>query len=163
MQAGRLVAIIWAYDGENQRHLSNRISVSSDNGYTWSPLIDTGHMGQASNVLYLGGEYLLTIHAHRAQNPGIYVRIVDFTDDKWRVVDEALIWGQALGEQTRTGQSMTKMFTSLRFGQPSIMRLANGEFLASHWSIEEGQGRIRAHRLKVDTDQLDLNVNDRGR
>jgi sialidase-1 len=156
MQSGRLVAIIWAYDGKNQKHLTNRVTVSHDNGYTWSPLIDTGHMGQASNVMYLGGEYLVSIHAHRAEDPGIYVRVVDFTGDMWKVVGEAVIWGRALGQQTREGQEMSKMFTSLRFGQPSIIRLRNGEFLASHWSIEEGQGKIRAHRLKIDTKALGL-------
>lgn len=156
MQPGRLVAIIWAYDDKNQRHLSNRVTVSHDNGYTWSPLIDTGHIGQASSVMYLGGEYLVSIHAHRAEDPGVYVRVVDFSGDRWNVVSEAVIWGRAAGQQTKEGQEMSKMFTSLRFGQPSIMRLRNGDFLASHWSIEEGQGRIRAHRLRIDTQKLGL-------
>lgn len=156
MQPGRLVAILWAYDSANQRHLSNRVVVSHDNGYTWSNMIDTGHMGQASSVKYLGGEYLVTIHAHRAEDPGIYVRIVDFTADRWKVVSEGVIWGSGAGPQTRTGQEMSSMFTSLRFGQPSILRLQNGEFLASHWSIEEGQGKIRAHRLRIDTAKLGL-------
>lgn len=149
MQPGRLVAILWAYDSANQRHLSNRVVVSHDNGNTWSDMIDTGHMGQSSSVKYLGGEYLVSIHAHRGEDPGIYVRIVDFAGDRWKVVSESVIWGRGAGPQTRTGQEMSSMFTSLRFGQPSILRLQNGEFLASHWSIEEGQGKIRAHRLRI--------------
>jgi sialidase-1 len=156
MQPGRLVTILWAYDGDHQRHLSNRVTVSHDNGYTWSSLIDTGHMGQSSSFCYLGGEYLLSIHAHRGEDPGIYVRVIDFTGDKWKVLDELPIWGGFLGQQTKKGQSMTQMFNSIRFGQPSIMRLSNGEFLASHWSIEEGQGKIRAHRLHVDTKKLGI-------
>ena len=150
MQPGRLVAIVWAYDSVNQRHLSNRVVVSHDDGHTWSPMIDTGHMGQASSLMYLGGETLVSIHAHRAEDPGIYVRVVDFTGDRWKVVDEAVIWGRSAGAQTRTGQEMSAMFTSLRFGQPSIRRLRSGEFLATHWSIEEGQGKIRAHLLRID-------------
>ncbi|HWC00321.1 MAG TPA: hypothetical protein VG672_26620, partial [Bryobacteraceae bacterium] len=51
--------------------------------------------------------------------------------------------------QTREGQAMAEMFQSLRFGQPSLLRLSNGEILAAHWSIEDGQGRIRAHRLRL--------------
>lgn len=156
MQPGRFVAILWAYDAANQRHLSNRVVVSHDNGYTWSEMIDTGHMGQASSVMYLGGEYLVSIHAHRAEDPGIYVRVVDFTDNRWNVVAESVIWGRGAGPQTRTGQEMSSMFTSLRFGQPSICRLQNGEFLASHWSIEEGQGKIRGHRLRINTSSLQL-------
>jgi sialidase-1 len=155
MQPGRLVTIMWAYDGKRDRHMTNRVTVSHDNGYTWLPLIDTGHMGQSSNLLWLGGEYLLSIHAHRGQDPGVYVRIVDFSNDRWNVIDELNIWGGA-GEQTRAGQSMTQMFASLRFGQPSLLRLKTNEFLACHWSIEEGQGKIRAHRLHIRTDHLGL-------
>ena len=157
MQPGRLVAILWAYASAKQRHLSNRVVVSHDNGYTWSAMIDTGHMGQSSSVKYLGGEYLVSIHAHRAEDPGIYVRVVDFTGDRWKVVSETVIWGRGAGQQTRTGQEMSSMFTSLRFGQPSILRLQNGEFLASHWSIEDGLGKVRAHRLRIDTAALGIN------
>jgi sialidase-1 len=158
MQPGRLVVIIWAYDDHNRVHLANQVTVSHDNGHTWSPLIDTGHMGQSSNLLYLGGEYLLSIHAHRGQNPGIYVRVVDFSNDEWKPIGEALIWGRALGQQTRDGQAMSQMFNSLRFGQPAITRLRNGELFASHWSIEEGQGKIRAHRLRIATETLGVRL-----
>ena len=41
------------------------------------------------------------------------------------------------------------MGTSVRFGQPSLLRLDGDEVLATHWAIEEGQGRIRSHRLRV--------------
>jgi len=140
-----------AYDERNRRHLANQLVVSHDNGYTWAQLIDTGHMAQSSSLLFLGGEYLLSIHAHRAEDPGIYVRLIDFSDDQWKVVDELAIWGFSAGQQTRDGQSMAEMFGSIRFGQPSLLRLSNGEFLASHWSIEDGQGKIRVHRLHVDT------------
>lgn len=149
MQPGRLVVIIWAYDVYNRRHLSNQVIVSHDNGYTWSPLIDTGHMAQSSNLWFLGGEYLLSIHAHRAEDPGIYVRLIDFSNDTWKVVDELLIWGRSTVPQTSEGQSMAEMFVSIRFGQPSLLRLSDAEFLASHWSIEDGQGKIRVHRLHI--------------
>ena len=46
---------------------------------------------------------------------------------------------------------MTEMFTALRFGQPSLVQLNEGEFLAVHWAIEEGQGKILAHRLRITT------------
>jgi sialidase-1 len=154
MSPGRLVVILWAYDDVHEQHLSNRVTVSYDNGATWSPLIDTGQMAQSSSLVHLGSDYLLTIHAHRAENPGIVVRVVDFTDDEWKVVDEAVIWRGTMRQQTRAGQSMVEMFGSLRFGQPSLLHLRDGEFLASHWTIEEGQGKIRTHRLRVDLARL---------
>ena len=41
------------------------------------------------------------------------------------------------------------MGENLKFGQGSLLRLDNNEVLATHWAIEEGQGRIRTHRLSV--------------
>jgi hypothetical protein len=39
-------------------------------------------------------------------------------------------------------------FASLRFRQPSLLRL-DAEIIAAHWCIEDGQGKIRTHHLKV--------------
>jgi hypothetical protein len=41
------------------------------------------------------------------------------------------------------------MASALRFGQPSLVALPDGQFLAVHWSIEEGQGLIRTHRFSL--------------
>lgn len=147
MQHGRLVAIVWAYDYSTERSLPNHVVVSHDAGETWSVPIDTGHGAQASNLLWLGGDLLLTIHAHRGKQPGLYVRVIDFSRDHWRVIDEQLIWkcaGISSGHQ-----GMVKTFLSVRFGQPSLLRLSEQEFLATHWNIEDGQGKIRTHRLRV--------------
>jgi sialidase-1 len=149
MQPGRLVAIVWAYHAAGGRHLPNHVTVSHDGGHTWSAPIDTGHPGQASNLLWLGDDLLFTIHAQRGEDPGIWVRLVDFRGDCWRPLAEAVIYGREHGAQTIAGQPAPEMFRSLRFGQPSLLRLDAGEVLAAHWAIEDGQGRIRAHRLRV--------------
>jgi hypothetical protein len=44
---------------------------------------------------------------------------------------------------------MPDMFKSFKFGQPALLKLRTGEFLASHWCIEDGQGKIRSHRLRL--------------
>ena len=150
MQDGRLVAMLWAYDVAKRRHLSNHVVVSHDDGRNWSQPIDTGHMGQSSNLIWLGGDLLATIHAQREGDVGVYVRIVDFSGDRWRPIAESAIWGSHLGQQTKPGQSMAEMFTSLRFGQPSLLQLADGQVLATHWTIEEGQGKVRTHRLRLE-------------
>jgi len=149
MQPGRLVAIVWAFDVGAQRHLPNQVVVSHDDGYHWTKPIDTGQYGQSSSLLWAGDERLVTIHAHRGEDVGLYVRVIDFSDDRWRTIEEKAIWGREMGRQTRPGQDMVSMFQSVRFGQPSLVKLENDEFLAVHWSIEEGQGRIRGHRLRI--------------
>jgi sialidase-1 len=149
MQPGRLVAIVWAYDNTRNEHLPNHVVVSRDGGGTWSAPMSTGHMGQASHLVWFGGDWLLTIHAHRGEAPGIFVRLVDFSRDEWKVLTETAIYGAGAPSQTQGGQQMADMFKSLRFGQPSLIALQDGEFLAAHWCIEDGQGKIRAHRLRV--------------
>ena len=64
-------------------------------------------------------------------------------------MSEQAIYGAGIGPQTKQGQSAAEMFTSLRFGQPSLLALDDGEFLATHWCVEEGQGKIRVHRIVV--------------
>jgi hypothetical protein len=41
------------------------------------------------------------------------------------------------------------MGVNLKFGQASLLRLDADEVLATHWAIEDGQGRILSHRLRV--------------
>lgn len=149
MQPGRLVVILWAYDAVGRKHWPNQVVVSHDNGGTWSPPIDTGHMGQSSNLLWLGDELLLSCHSHRGGSPGLYLRVIDFRDDQWRVLEEQVVWGASIGQQTRDGQPSDQMFASMRFGQPSIVRLSPTEYLLIHWSIEDGQGKIRSHRFRI--------------
>lgn len=149
MQDGRIVAIVWAYDTAASRHHPNHVAVSHDDGGTWSRPIDTGIWGQASNVIWLGGDRLMTIHAHRGENPGILVRVVDFREDRWTPIEEISIYGAGSPTQTKSGQDMAEMFAALKFGQPSLLRLPDGEILAAHWTVEEGKGKIRTHRLRV--------------
>jgi sialidase-1 len=149
MPDGRLVALVWAYDTSRNEHHANMVTVSHDGGYMWSAPIDTGVMAQASNLLPWRGDLLLTIHAHRGDDPAIRVRVMDFAGDRPRVIEEKSIWGAGAGVQTHAGQSMAAMFTSLKFGQPSLVHLSNDEYLAAHWSVEDGQGKIRAHRIRV--------------
>jgi len=145
MQPDRVVALFWAYDTLNEKHLSNHVTVSHNGGRTWSKAIDTGHMGQASNVLWLGDEKLLTIHAHRTGQVGLYIRYIDFSNDKWNVLEEAVIWGKASAQDT--SKNIIDQFASLKFGQPSLLMLNDREFLATHWCVENCLYKIKTHHL----------------
>ncbi|MBI4028123.1 MAG: exo-alpha-sialidase [Verrucomicrobia bacterium] len=149
MQDGRLAAIAWANDVAADKSLPNQVAVSHDNGHTWSEPINTGHKGQSSNLLWLGGDRLLSIHCHRGEEVGLYVRVIDFSKDRWNIIAEKVVWGPSVGPQTGREQPFVPLLKSIRFGQASLLRLSNGEILATHWSIEEGQGKIRVHRLRV--------------
>lgn len=150
MEKDHLVVMFWAYDVTDKRHLSNLIVVSHDAGRSWSAAIDTGQRGQASHLIYLGNDRLLTVQCHREEESAIYVRLVEFRNDRWNVSAEKLIWGISKEGRKHDGQQTAEMFKSLTFGQPSLLPLSDGEVLATHWTIEEGQGRIRTHRLQIE-------------
>ena len=147
MQDDRIVSLNWMMDHIEGTNTTNHVTVSHNGGATWSDPIDTGVRAQASNLIHWADDLLLTVHCHReGEDVGLYVRIVDFSDDRWRTVEETKVWGNAPSMKVAAYATMGQ---NLRFGQASLLRLDNDEFLATHWAIEEGQGRIRAHRLRV--------------
>ena len=148
MGDGRIVALVWAYDHRQGKNLNNHVVVSHDDGRTWSAPMDTGVAGQASGIMPLHDEVVLTIHAHREGDLGLYVRVVDFVGDRWRVVEEKNILSMA--GSTEAKGSLADVWGGLRFGQPSCVRLSTGEILAVCWAVEGGQGRIRSWRLEVE-------------
>lgn len=147
MQDDRVVALVWMLDYVNNRIVTNHVTVSHDGGGTWSDPIDTGVHGQASNLIHLDGDLILTIHSHReGKDIGLYVRIVDFAADQWRTIQEVKIWGDAPSADIT---DYAKMGQNLKFGQPSLLALDDGEILATHWAIDDCQGKILTHRLRV--------------
>ncbi|MCX6994201.1 MAG: sialidase family protein [Kiritimatiellaeota bacterium] len=150
MGDGRLVAIVWAFDQQAGRSLNNHITVSHDDGRKWSAPMDIGVKAQASSLLWWKDEVLLGIHACREGQPediGLYLSVVDFSRDRWQMSAWEKIWGRV---QPSGGKGFVDLCKTLKFGQPSLLRLANGELLATHWCVEDGQGRILTHRLQVE-------------
>jgi sialidase-1 len=146
---GRLVAACWAFELGSGRYLNNQMTVSHDDGHTWSAPIDTGIAGESINLLGLSDDQLLSINTHRGREVGLFVRRADVSDGRWRTLEEQLIWGGGMRQQTKDGQAFHEFAWSIRFGQGSLTRLASGDILATHWAIQEGQGRVLAHRLGV--------------
>ena len=146
MQEGRVVALVWTTDHVANTNLTNHVTVSHDAGVTWSDPIDTGVEAQASNLMHVRDDLLLTIHSHRERKVELVVRIVNFANDRWRTIEEFTIWNRAPRSQIA---SYAQMAMNLRFGQPSLLQLDNGELLATHWAMDDGQGKILTHRLRV--------------
>ena len=148
LQPGHLVAISWAF-GAGGRYLANQVTFSHDDGHTWTAPLDTGIRAESANLLALGGDQVLSIHSHRGEDVGLYVRRVDVAGERWHVLEEQLVWGKGMGRQTKDGQSFHEFAWSIRFGQGSLTRLDNGDVLATHWCIVDGQGKVLTHRLRI--------------
>jgi sialidase-1 len=146
MSPGRVAVIMWAYDNATSANLDNKLAVSDDGGVTFRT-IETGVHGQASNLLPLGGDKLLTIHAHREAPVGLIVRRVDIGGDRFTIEEELDLLGN--GGMASDSADIRKQFASLKFGQPSLLKLAGGDILAACWSFENNQYVIKGYRLAL--------------
>ena len=105
---------------------------------------------ESANLLYLGGERLLSIHCHRGSDVGLFVRLVDFTR---RSLDAARGTADLGRLDARSRRTTARRSTSSR-GRSGSARARccdsrNGDILATHWCVVDGQGKVLTHRLRV--------------
>lgn len=146
MSPGRVAVLAWAYDNANAANGDNILVLSDDGGVSFRS-IETGVHGQASNLLALGGDRLLTIHAHREAPIGLVVRRVDLRGGRFSIEEELDLLGAA--DMGSDNADIRRQFASLKFGQPSLLRLRSGDILAACWSFENSQYVIRGYRLQL--------------
>ena len=145
---GRIVIMIWCLDEAAGKSLNNHVVFSDDDGRNWSRPIDTGIGGQASNLLPLDDGTLLAVHCIReGDDTGLLLDRAEIVDDTWKVLQRAKIW---TGLSSYRIRSLDDMGENLKFGQPLILRLACGDYLAVHWAGSgRKSGRILGHRLRI--------------
>jgi len=143
----RVAILFWAYENKAQRNLANRLVVSEDGGERFAAPIDTGILGQASNLLPLAADRLLTIHCHREPPVGLVVRDIALTGTKIAIEGEAAIFSHDR-MASRTGD-IAGQFASLKFGQPSLLRLSGNEVLAAWWQVDNCQHVIKACHIRL--------------
>ena len=149
LESGALICIGWNENVKTGERLQNHYTVSYDNGKTWTNPKGTGVMGQASSVCAVGGEKLLALHAVRrdTDRPGIYGYVIDFSNQKWDVIDKLLLWEPTMPIQKDT--KMAEIFSFLKFGQPGAILLKNGDVMMSHWYCENGQYKTACTRIEL--------------
>ena len=149
LESGTLVCIAWNENMKTGERLDNHYTYSVDNGKTWSKPISTGIRGQASFVGAIGGEKLIALHAIRrdTDRPGIYAYVIDFSDKTWKIVDEALLWEP--NAPILRDKNMAEVFAFLKFGQPSAIKLKDGNLMMCHWFAENGQYKTIATRIEL--------------
>ncbi|MBR2839171.1 MAG: exo-alpha-sialidase [Kiritimatiellae bacterium] len=140
LDSGTVMDIGWNENLKTGKRLPNHITYSTDNGRTFSKPISTGVMGQASSLCALGGERFLAVVARRRDTnfPGVYGYVCDFSERKWRMESEGVIWS-AGGGAIRRDAKMAETFGFLKFGQPSVTRLKDGRLMLCLWHRFDGQ------------------------
>lgn len=144
----RVAALFWAYDNARKVNLNNRLAVSEDGGETFGGSIDTGIRGQASNLMPLGGNNLLTIHCHREAPVGLIVRQLAIEGDQASAVGAWPIF--TADDLASRSENISAQFGSLKFGQPSLLRVHDGSILAAWWQVENCQYVIKGCWLRPD-------------
>lgn len=144
---GKVAVLFWAYDNKAGVNLSNHLVLSEDGGQSFGAAIDTGIRGQASNLVALDEGTLLTIHAHREQPVGLVVRRIGLRGDGIEVEETLDLFSN--NAMASNSADIAQQFGSLKFGQPSLLPLGGGEFLAALWQVENCQHIIKSFRLTL--------------
>ena len=146
--SGRIWLVIWAYDFDKKSHLDNKIVYSEDCGRSWSPVLDTNIYGQAANLFSIDGKKFLLYTVREGDNPGIYCVRFDLLENNTLTLDQPTLLWSAGASTLANGERIEKQFRALKFGQPSITDLGNGEYLLLFWSCEDDKYAIRTYILQ---------------
>ena len=69
----------------------------------------------------------------------------------WRPLGEAALWGVNVAAHDTSQSSLLAQMSTLRFGCPSIIRLAGDEFLIAFWCVEDCVSNIRWIKVRIDS------------
>lgn len=148
---GRLLAVAWCFDEQENVDLPNQYSISDDNGATWSPLASTQLAGQTLTPCLLDDGTILNIY-RRLDQPGLWACLSSIEDGQWVNHDQQPLWGhQSLEGTTTLGGNMSENFAVLKFGAPNITRLPDGDLFVSFWCYEQSVSVIRWFRFHVES------------
>ena len=149
MEDGTLVVIGWNEDLVTGQRLPNHVTFSFDNGKTFTDPVSTGIGGQASFIMALEGTKVLSIHAIRrdTDRPGIYACIADVAGGRWKKLEQQLLWEP--NTPVLADKNMAAIFAFLKFGQPSAIRLQDGDFMLTHWYCQDGVYKTCVTRFRL--------------
>jgi Neuraminidase (sialidase) len=146
----RVVATAWTVTMEDIADQSNSYTVSMDGGTTWSAPRFIGTRGQTLTLVPLGGDRAMLLYNRRYGDQGIVMALATITDENWPIRYEGLLYdARARREGRQRGGGLDEMI-DFAFGFPTAIRLRDGSYFATNWSVEGGHCGIRWSRLNVD-------------
>lgn len=145
---GRLLAVAWTLDTKKNQSVNVRAAFSDDGGRTFSKPIDTPLHGETCRPLALDDNHVLAVY-RRVDKPGLWAQLARIEGETWTPLADQLLWGGQVVGRDEHDSAMASMST-LRFGCPAILRLANGEAYTAFWGVEDGVSSIRWFRIKAD-------------
>ncbi|MEZ6047729.1 MAG: hypothetical protein R3C11_19550 [Planctomycetaceae bacterium] len=101
--------------------------------------------------LALADNRVLLTYNRRFGDQGVVAAIVSLEDAGWKLETEQILYDAGLHkkrEQQESGSLQDELDT-FAFGFPTPLRLTENEFLATHWSVEQGKCGIRWTRFRI--------------
>lgn len=147
LSSGKLLSVAWAYHVASGKTLPTPYAVSDD-GVQFSTLRPTGFLGQTAKLAALPGERVLCVY-RRVDQPGLWGEVAEIREGAWRKISDVCLWsGVPSGMEGKRNTS--DELAALKFGFPSLVRLATGEIVVVFWCEEEGVQNIRWLRVGVE-------------
>ena len=149
LENGDLIVIAWNENLSSGESLPNHYAISKNHGKSFSKPKSTGIIGQASFVMHMGDNKILSLHCMRrnTDRPGIYAYIVDLKNGIWNILYEKIVWEPQI--PIKKDNYMTEVFSVLKFGQPSAIALDEQNYMLTNWVVEDGISKIAWHKVKI--------------
>jgi hypothetical protein len=142
-----LYASFWRYNLSNGRDMTIHASWSCDHGRHWSPVIDTGIVGQIANPIACDQGVMGCVYQDRFDQPGIHIVFSYDQGLTWDVqTRHALIRAEAGG-----GADPFQTYAAYSFGYASVIRLADRRYCLIFW-------RNGAHGTEVEIKQFHVTM-----
>jgi len=146
----QLVASAWTVTFDDVSDQTNSYTRSSDGGLTWTAPRSIGTRGQTITVVPLDGDRVMLLYNRRYGQQGIVMALATITDQDWPIAFEGLLYDARARRDARVRADGVDEMIDFQFGFPTAVRLQDGTYLATNWSVEDGRCGIRWTKLRVD-------------
>jgi len=129
-----VVALFWSYDETAAEYMNIHVSISEDNGRTWSDHRDTGVPGQPTQPVQLPDGRAAMAYIDRSGAPAIKLRISNDGGSTWPDATELTVFDSAKATQVGKKTDMASMWNEMyRFsiGFPSLGVLPDGRLMVT--------------------------------
>ena len=147
---GRACALLWTHDGTARQDINNHVTLSDDQGRTWSEPRPANLRGQCCVPVALPDGRVAAVYNYRHEPQGVRVALsedfVTFDTQNEVVIFDA--GDDAVVSEARSDSALDVNLT-IGFGRPFGTALPNGDLYMTFWCAREGITHTRWVRLCV--------------
>ena len=145
---GRIFAMCWAFNDKTKKDHNNHYTLSGDNGASYAQPLESPLNGQTCTPIGLEDNHVLCLY-RRLDKKGLWAHLARIEDTTWQPVADQLVWGGQVDALPGGLDSRMENLHTLRFGYPTIIKLADGDLFMVFWGVEDDLSVIRWFRLRV--------------